>query len=199
MKSTKMEIKKNNVKNIIIVSAIIVVLFLLPMNVHAQARNLTVKIYTPLDFNNIWLGTSTGGYDLIAEQGTDYVFEIFVKNGMNNMSLHNVYMTPKDFPFEVKSITPKKFEELKPMEIKRYWVHIFVPSNSTEGKYPINFDIGSDEFPPGIFILENEIKVVRKIRTGVYITYAAISIILIAILIYRKIKIRKQATKMKYE
>jgi uncharacterized membrane protein len=166
----------------------------------AQERNLTVKIYTPLDFTDIWLGTSTGGYDLIAEKGTNYTFEIFVKNGMNNRSLHNVYLGPNNFPFEINSITPQIIENIKPMEIKRYFVNVSVPLNATEGKYQIKFDIGADEFPMGIFMLENELQVVRKLKTGLYATYAAISIIILALFFFRKYKLSKQkSTKMKYE
>ncbi len=193
--------KKTVSKQVIIFSFIIsLAILFLSNNVYAAERNLSVKIYTPQDFSDIWLGVSTGGYKIIAEKGTDYTFEIFVKNGMNNRSLHNVFFSQKDFPFEVNSITPKVFEDIKPMEIKRAWVNVSIPENATEGDYKIKFDIESDEFPKGIFVLESELKVVRKIKTGLYLTYAAISIILLIILFYRKFKIEKEGrTKRKYE
>jgi len=145
-----------------------------------------------MDFNDIWLGTSTGGYDLIAEKNTTYAFKVFVKNGMTNRSLNNIYIEPSNLPFKVNSITPKTFEQLKPMEIKIYMVNITIPENATVGKYTLDFDIVSNEFPPGVFRLEHDLKVVTKINNGLYIFYVLITVAILIWFFFRKGKIWKE-------
>lgn len=178
----------------ILVSALIMISLFSVSSYYAAAveKNLSVKIYTPLDFTDIWLGTSTGGYDLMAEKGTTYTFKVYIKNGMTNRSLHNVYIVPNNFPFEVNSITPKSIEQLKPMEIRIYVVNISIPENASTGKYGMDFEVASDEFPPGIFNLEHELEVVRKMNTGLYVAYAVITMIILVWFFIRKGKIWKE-------
>jgi len=171
---------------------LIVILSTSSNNVSAVSKNLSVKIYTPLDFTSIWLGISTGGYDVMTERGTTYTYRVFIKNGMNNNSLQNIYIIPNNLPFKVNSITPKSFEQLKPMEIKIYLVNITIPKNATIGKYTMNFDVASDEFPPGIFRLQHELKVVDKINIGLYVAFVLITVIILVWFFIRKTKIWKE-------
>jgi uncharacterized membrane protein len=160
--------------------------------INAEARNLTVNIVTPGSYADIWLGVSTGGYNLIAEKGETYAFRVYVKNGMANKSLHNIGISPKtEFPFQVNSITPKTIDQLKPMEIRVYEVNITIPENTTEKKYNAAFDVFADEFPIGVFSLGGEkeqIDVVKKINTLLYIFLGILTIIILGLLFYRKYK-----------
>lgn len=171
-------------KKIILTAAIM--FFLLVINV--DARELNVSIVDTSGYSDIWLGISTGGYKLIAEQGSNYTFRVFIKNGMNNRSLNNVEISQNNLPFEITSITPKSIGQLKPMEIRIYNVNVSIPQNTQTGKYPIKFDVSCNEFPKGLFFLESEIKVVREIKTSVYILYAFFIAVILALLFYRKFK-----------
>ena len=103
--------------------------------VAAEPRNLTVTVFGPEIYADIWLGISTGGYDVVGEKGKDLVFRVFVKNGMTDRSLHNVELVPTDFPFEINSITPRIVEQLKPMEIVVYHVNCSVPEDVNSALY----------------------------------------------------------------
>ena len=161
----------------------------------AQPRNLTVEIFGPERFADIWLGISTGGYDVVAVRGKELNFRVFVKNGMADRSLHNLEIMPRDFPFEIESIIPRRIEQLKPMEIVIFRVNTTIPEDAEIGRYRYVFDVKSDEFPTGVFELIDEIKVVKRLRTELYSLYALISIIILAILFYRKWEISKQGKK----
>ena len=169
---------------------VLIILLILSIGI-AGAKELNVSIVNPGDYSDIWLGVSTGGYKLITERGSSYTFRIFIKNGMNNRSLNNVEMVPSNFPFEINSITPKYIEQIKPMEIRIYYVNVSVPETEATGTYPIKVDISSSEFPIGVFSLESEIKVVRKIRTSIYVIYATIIVLILFLLFYRKFKQNK--------
>jgi uncharacterized membrane protein len=161
--------------------------------VNAEIQNVSVTVLTNLNqFSGIWLGISTGGYKILAERGHDYTFRVFIKNGMDNRSLHNIGISPKEnFSFKVNGITPNLIEQLKPMEIRIYYVNITIPENTTEKKYPILFDVIADEFPIGVFSLGGEkeqLEVVRKINMPLYVFFAIVSIIILALLFYRKYK-----------
>jgi uncharacterized membrane protein len=159
----------------------------------AAITSMNVTKVNPSDYSDIWLGVSTGGYKLIAEKGSSFTFELFIKNGMNIRSLHDVKISPSsDFQFNVTDITPKSIDQLKPMEIRFYLVNITIPEDTPEGKYPLLFDVSSAEFPQGVFSLKDEIKIVRRINTELYIAYAVLSVLIIAFLIYRKIRLGKQ-------
>lgn len=160
--------------------------------VMAAFANISIISYSDQDYSDIWLGISTGGYGLMAQRGNDYVFRIFVKNGMAERSLNNVVISSETFPFKINSITPKKIEQIKPMEIVIYNVNITVPNNATQGKYPFIFDVESEEFPTGVFKLSEEIKIMKRINVELYAAYLLISIILLAVLFYRKRKIALQ-------
>lgn len=155
------------------------------------AKELNVTVVRPSDYSDIWLGVSTGGYRLISEKGSSYTFRVFIKNGMSNRSLHNVEAIPSNFPFEINSITPKYIEQLKPMEIRIYYVNVSIPENTERGTYPIKFDVSCIEFPMGVFSLESEIKVVDRIKKEFYIVYVLLMIIILILLFYRKHKIKK--------
>ena len=171
-------------KKIILTATILFFLFAINVN----ARELNVSIIDSAGYSDIWLGISIGGYKLIAEQGSNYTFRVFIKNGMNNRSLNNVEISPNNLPFEITSIIPKSIGQLKPMEIRIYNVNVSIPQNTKTGKYPIKFDISSNEFPKGLFFLDSEIKVVREIKTYVYIIYAFFIGVILALLFYRKFK-----------
>jgi uncharacterized membrane protein len=177
-------------KRLLIISFIFLIIF--TNLVQAEIRNLTVTISGPADYSSIWLGISTGGYKILAEKGNDYTFRVFIKNGMDNRSLHNVQISPKEnFSFKINSITPQSIEQLKPMEIRIYYVNISIPENTTEKKYPIFFDVSADEFPIGVFSLGGEkekLEVVRKINTPLYVFLGIISALILALLFYRKFK-----------
>lgn len=158
------------------------------LTVSVDARELNTRIVDVGNYSDIWLGISTGGYKLIAEKGSSYTFRIFIKNGMADRSLNNVELFPTNFPLNITSITPRSIEQLKPMEIRIYYINVSVPEDLEPKKYPINFDVASNEFPRGVFSLQSEIKVVRKINTWVYITYAVLIVAILGLLFYRKFK-----------
>lgn len=169
----------------------IFLIFILQSTVYAETRELGVKIYGPQDFSDIWLGISTGGYRLLAEKGTDYNFRIFIKNGMSERAINNFQIIEEEFPFKVKDINPRSFEQIKPMEVVIIWVSAEIPEDTSRGVYPLKFGCSAVEFPQGVFTLESEIKVVKKIRKIYYPIYTIIILGLIALLIYRKYKIKK--------
>lgn len=161
--------------------------------VSGAIQDVTVDVLGEKNYSDIWLGISTGGYKLIAEKGEDFIFDVYIKNGMNEKSLHNVEIAPtEDFPFKVNEITPKSIEQLKPMEIRRYLVNISIGADVANGKYPIKFDVLSLEFPRGVFSMNEEIEIVRHIKWWIYILYGLASLLILAILIYRKIKMGKR-------
>ncbi|OGJ21229.1 hypothetical protein A3K73_02310 [Candidatus Pacearchaeota archaeon RBG_13_36_9] len=168
----------------------ILLIFFLVLEV-ASAKELNVTIVQPGYYSDIWLGVSTGGYRLITEKGSSYELRVFVKNGMSNRSLHNVEIIPNNFPFEINSITPKYIEQLKPMEIRIYYVNVSIPETEEKGTYPIKFEVSSDEFPIGVFSLESEIKVINRLKKEFYILYVLIMVIILILLFYRKFKIKK--------
>jgi len=170
----------------------IIIGILLSIMVSAGIENVELETFTDNDYSDIWLGFSDGGYLLMAKAGTDYSFRIFVKNGMADESLHNVEISPKEFPFDINSITPKTIEQLKPMEIRIFTVNASIPKDSEEKRYPISFDVKSDEFPKNVFIFNSEIKVVRRVKNELYIFYMLIIIALFVLLFYRKHMIKKQ-------
>jgi uncharacterized membrane protein len=175
-----------------IILSVAIALFLLTSAISVNARELKISIIDVGNFSDIWLGISTGGYKLIAEKGSSYTFRIFIKNGMANRSLNNVELSPNSLPFNLTSITPRSIEQLKPMEIRIYYVNVSIPGNTETGKYPIKFDIASNEFPRGVFSLESEIKVVRKINTWVYVIYVILIVAILGLLFYRKLKQSKE-------
>jgi uncharacterized membrane protein len=75
------------------------------------------------------------------------------------------------------------------MEIVIFWVNTTIPANATIGRYPIMFDVSSDEFPAGVFSLSSEIKVVKNIKVWLYALYALITLLILAVFFYRKRKI----------
>jgi hypothetical protein len=159
----------------------------------AAIENASLTVISEQDYSDIFLGISTGGYDLLAERGSSFAFEVFVKNGMPDRALHNIAISPANFPFGINSITPKMIGEVKPMEIVMFIVNTTIPADAQVGKYSVSFDVSSTEFPTGVFWLSTEIKVLNRINTGLYAFYAAVTIALLALLFYRKRKIALQA------
>lgn len=184
--------KKQKVKKISKYCIILVLLTFLAGIAEAAIKNESIKVLIDQDYSDIWFGISTGGYKLLAEKDSSFSFRIFIKNGMSDRSLHNVEISPNNLLFNVNSITPKSIEQLKPMEIRIFFVNITIPPDIEEGKYPLNFDVSSDEFPRGVFRLDSELKVVRKIRTELYILYIAVIIGILVLLFYRKLQQNKQ-------
>ena len=174
----------------------VTMLLLCVRTAEAAIKNATVTVLTEQDYSDIWLGISTGGYDLITELSSTYEFRVFVKNGMPERALHNVKIAPNNFPFAINSITPSSFQEIKPMEIVIFWVNTSIPSNATVGKYAIRFDVSSDEFPAGVFSLSSEIKVVKNIKTWLYALYAFITLLILVVFFYRKRKILLEEKKL---
>lgn len=187
------KLKKTRILFIFIITILIGTI--ITSEAQAQPRNLTVEIFGPERFADIWLGISTGGYDVVAVRGKELNFRVFVKNGMADRSLHNLEIMPRDFPFEIESIIPRRIEQLKPMEIVIFRVNTTIPEDAEIGIYRYIFDVKSDEFPTGVFELNDEIKVVKRLRTELYTLYALLSIIILAILFYRKWEISKQGKK----
>jgi hypothetical protein len=130
----------------------------------AEIQNVSLTVIGEQDYSDIFLGISTGGYDLLAEKGSSFAFEVFVKNGMPDRALHKIAISPASFPFPINSITPKTIEEVKPMEIVMFIVNTTIPADAAIGKYSVSFDVSSDEFPVGVFFLSTEIKVLNKIN-----------------------------------
>jgi uncharacterized membrane protein len=199
-KCAKDKPKNESVKEFTINTALsalfIVLLFILTIpattsQVNTIQKNLTVKIYTPLDFSNIYIGISDGGYRLIAEKGTVYNFRVFVKNGMTNMSFHNIRLEKNKAPFKIVKLYPENVDQLKPLEITIFYVDVEIPENTSKKNYPISFDLASEEFPGGVFQFESEIRVVDRIKTEYYPIYSAIIIAFIILVIYRKMKFNK--------
>ena len=178
-------------KKIVIILILLVSLFFIPF-LSAGITGVNVTDISNKSYADIWLGVSTGGYDLIAEKGETFEFEVFVKNGMANQSLHNLEIIPKDMSFTVNSITPKLIEQIKPMEIVIFNVNVTIPSETPSAKYLVKFDLLSGEFPVGIFSLETEIKVVDRIKVELYIFYTFLIILIIFWLFYRKWKQNKK-------
>ena len=177
----------------IVISVMLTVFIISCSNfVTAGFSNVTVTSLTEQDYSSIWLGISTGGYELITPIGQDYVFRIFVKNGMGNRSLHNLSISANNFTFQVNDIKPKIVEQIKPMEIIVFYVNATIPPDTKEGRYVLNMDVYSYEFPKGVFKLSSEIKVVKHINTLLYGTYAAIAVLLLVWLFIRKYKISKE-------
>lgn len=191
----KMYSKLKKTKIIILFTLIIIISILVTNETKAQPRNLSVEIFGPERFADIWLGISTGGYDVVAVRGKELNFRVFVKNGMADRSLHNLEIIPSDFPFEIESIRPRKIEQLKPMEIIIFRVNATIPEDAEIGRYRYTYDVKSDEFPTGVFQLNDEIKVVKRLNVELYAIYAITSIIILAILFYRKWEIAKQGKK----
>ncbi len=162
------------------------------LSVNAEITNTSVTVMNSQGYSDIWLGISTGGYKLIAEKGSSYTFRIFIKNGMANSSLNNIELFPSNLSLDIISITPKSIEQLKPMEIRIYYVNVSIPENTETRKYPIKFDVASKEFPRGIFSLQSEIKIVRKINTWAYIIYVILIAAILTELFYRKFKQSKE-------
>jgi uncharacterized membrane protein len=186
----KLLIRKINMKKIRIIF-LLTSLFFIPL-ASAAITDANVTDITHKSYSDIWLGVSTGGYDLIAKKGETFEFEVFVKNGMNNRSLHDLEILPVDIPFPVNSITPKIINQIKPMEIRIFYVNVTIPKNISSGKYPIKFNLISDEFPPGIFSLETEIKAVDRIKVELYLFYTFLILFIIFLLFYRKWKQNKK-------
>jgi uncharacterized membrane protein len=168
----------------------ILVMILLPQNVFA--KNLSVVVSGPSDYSSIWLGISTGGYQILTPAGSTYALKIYVKNGMNNRSLHNIQILTDTFPFPVNTVKPKSFEQVKPMEIVVFTINMTVPSNTTLGDHQFLCDVTADEFPAGIFKLQDKITVVKRIRWELYILYTLLCIAILVALFYRKYKLRKE-------
>lgn len=173
---------------------IIIILFTALFFIPASSAAITdVNVsFLNKSYSDIWLGVSTGGYDLIAKKGETYGFEVFVKNGMNNLSMHNLEIIPKDMQFNLNSITPKKIEQIKPMEIRVFYVNVTIPQEIISAKYSVKFDLISDEFPAGIFSLETEIKVVDRIKIELYLFYTFLILLILFLLFYRKWKQNKK-------
>jgi uncharacterized membrane protein len=182
--------RKINMKRAIILILFISLLFI-PFS-SAAITGANVTYIGNKSYSDIWLGVSTGGYDLIAEKGETFEFEVFVKNGMTNRSMHNLQIIPKDMQFPVNSITPKIIEQIKPMEIIIFRVNVTIPSEIPSAKYTVKFDLASLEFPAGIFSLETEIKVVDRIRVELYLFYTFLILFILFWLFYRKWKQNKK-------
>jgi uncharacterized membrane protein len=176
---------------------IMLVLIMLASSV-CSARNLTVTVVNPADYSSIWLGISTGGYELIAEQNKDYQFDIFVKNGMNNRSLNNLLIIPSTLPFRINSMKPEAIDQLKPMEIQRFIVNVTIPNNATIGKYKIEFDVASNEFPIGVFKFSGELKVVKSINWVIMFIESFFIILVLVLLVIRKLRINNEAKNIKH-
>jgi hypothetical protein len=187
----KLPIRKINMKKIVILFMLSAFLFFIPFS-SAAITDANVTDITHKSYSDIWLGVSTGGYDLIAEKGETYEFEVFVKNGMNNRSLHNLEIIPVDMQFPLNSITPKLAEQIKPMEIRVFYVNVTIPEEIPSGKYPIKFDLRSNEFPAGIFYLETEVKAVDRIKVELYLFYTLLILFILFWLFYRKWKQNKK-------
>lgn len=186
----KLSIQKINMKKIVIILTLLVSICFIPL-CSAGITNANVSFLNK-SYSNIWLGVSTGGYDLIAKKGETYGFEVFVKNGMNNQSLHNLEIISTDMQFTLNSITPKIIDQIKPMEIRIFYVNVTIPSNISSGKYPVKFDLRSEEFPVGVFSLETEIKAVDRIKIELYLFYTLLILIILILLFYRKWKQNKR-------
>lgn len=156
---------------------------------HAAFKNTSVTLLTNQSYADVWMGLSTGGYRLLTERGLDYEFRVFIKNGMNDRSIHNLQVSSQSFPFNIKKITPEKIEQLRPMEIKIVYVVVEIPEGSDIGTYPFEFDFSSNEFPTGVFKLAGEIKVVKKLPKYLYPIYTTIILGLVVLLLYRKRRI----------
>ncbi|MGY4884711.1 MAG: hypothetical protein ACP5NZ_04000 [Nanobdellota archaeon] len=174
-----------------IILILFIFLFFMPF-LSAKITSANVTDISNMTYSDIWLGVSTGGYDLIAKKGETFEFEIFVKNGMNNRSLHNLGISPDEMKFQVNSITPKIIDQIKPMEIRVFVVNVTVPKDLLSAKYPIKFNVFSDEFPIGVFSLESEIKAVDRIKVELYIFYTLLIFIILMWLFYRKWKQNKK-------
>ena len=174
-----------------IVITLFAVLFFIP-SASAAITDVNVTYMLNKSYSDVWLGVSTGGYNLIAEKGETYEFRVFVKNGMSNRSMHNLEIIPADFPFSVNSITPRTIEQIKPMEIRIFYVNVTIPPNLISAKYPIKFNLVSEEFPVGVFSLESEIKVVDRIKVELYLFYTFLILFILTLLFYRKWKQNKK-------
>jgi hypothetical protein len=183
--------RKINMKKRMIISILFLSLFIIHLS-SAAIIDVNVTDISNKSYSDIWLGVSTGGYNLIAEKGETYEFRVFVKNGMANTSMHNLEIIPIDMQFPVNSITPKVMDQIKPMEIRIFYVNVTIPSNILSTKYPIKFGLVSEEFPVGIFSLESEIKVVDRIKVELYIFYTLLILLILFLLFYRKWKQNKK-------
>jgi len=181
---------KINMKKIMVI-ILFASLFFIPFS-SAAITSVDIDSLSNKSYSHIWLGISTGGYDLMAEKGNTYEFRVFVKNGMSNQSMHNLEIIPADLQFPVNSITPKTIEQVKPMEIRIFYVNVTIPSDIPPGKIPIKFDLVSNEFPVGIFSLESEIKVMDKANIGLYLFYTFLILLILFWLFYRKWKQNKK-------
>jgi hypothetical protein len=181
---------KNKISFIIVLSFIISLIFFISSS-EAVITNTSISVLTEQDYSQIWFGMSTGGYNLISEKNKDYIFSIYVKNGMAKTSLNNVELS-SDSEFKINSITPKSVEQLKPLEIRIFIVNMTIPKDIKSGKYPLVFDVSTKEFPVGIFKLNTEIKIVDRIKYELYFIYTFLIILILIILFYRKIKLDKE-------
>ncbi len=166
-------------------------LFFIPFS-SAAITSVDVDSLSNKSYSHIWLGVSTGGYDLIAEKETYYEFRVFIKNGMANESMHNLEIIPSEIPFTVNSITPKSIEQIKPMEIRIFYVNATIPPEISPGKYPVKFDLVSNEFPIGVFFLQSEVKIVERVKIELYLFYSLLIVIILFWLFYRKWKQNKK-------
>jgi len=183
--------RRINMEKRMIVITLFAVLFFIP-SASAAITDVNVTYMLNKSYSDVWLGVSTGGYNLIAEKGETYEFRVFVKNGMSNRSMHNLEIIPADFPFSVNSITPRTIEQIKPMEIRIFYVNVTIPPNLISAKYPIKFNLVSEEFPVGVFSLESEIKVVDRIKVELYLFYTFLILFILTLLFYRKWKQNKK-------
>jgi uncharacterized membrane protein len=104
----------------------------------------------------------------------------------------NLEISQREFPFPIESITPKKIEMLKPMEIVRFMVTTTIPTDTQQGIYSYTFDVWSDQFPIGIFTYSDRLMVVDNINYALYGTMAFLSIAIVVVLIWRKYQLSRQ-------
>ena len=158
---------------------------------YAGITNANVTSLTEVDYSNIWFGISNGGYQLLAARGSEFVFRVFVKNGMSDRSLNNVLLHTEQLPFQVNKVTPLEIDQLKPMEIGIFWINVTIPEDAQVGIHPLSIDVSSDEFPVGVFRLGTQITVKKRIPIELYVFYACLTLALIIFTFVRKRRIDK--------
>ena len=167
----------------------VLAMIFLVLIMQVQGKNLTVKVTNPSAYSDVWLGISTGDYKLVAEQGKDFEFKIYVKNGMAKRAINNLELHPRELAFQLNSITPKLFEQVKPMEIVTFTLNVSIPKDAI-GKYPIILEPSADEFPQGVFQLKDEIQIVSRIRYELYAMYTLMIIAIFVALFVRKYRLK---------
>jgi uncharacterized membrane protein len=118
------------------------------------------------------------------EPGNNYSIRLYVRNDMDNKTVRMVHTFADSDPRISFIFNPETIEEIPPTEYSYYDIQVMIPADMPVGDYRVDFLTGTDEFFEGSF--QDEILIrVRGYSDVMHIILAAVSVVILAVFIFR--------------